>query len=905
MGSLNTWWLRRFGYVLAGALIFACYLTLVFASATPVSGSAPAWAQPSVMAIKRFSQTPPAQTTPVLLNNMDCSLVEYRLAASNAMQSSCFTPTAWGIMDSDSGHMIFNGTDEAVPMLSASPHQILVPWPEARDMIALDPVSTGGARISLYKNPLLSARDERNLLFQITAKQLTAAPELNLVDPVGQPLIINPQSLSFSDGGSWLMAETMNRSFVRINLATLDLKAFAPSYGTNGSPALLSSQVAISANGHYAAIYNKAVDEFKVYDLTTCPGRSVSLIPDQCLSFDYRPFVASQIKGLRSITRVRFLNDGLISFVTSSSDPEQDGIYELAPTAGITSLIDYLGMGDSFTSGEGAFDYISGTDSASNSCHLSIHSYPLLLTEDIFNIHSGHSVACSGATMHDITNTNSTYKGQVKDVADFGTLESPQTNLLNSVMTNFAPGYVAQQRFVNQYQPAVMTVSIGGNDVGFGDILETCVTAHLSRHHSDNDCFNSYEDRTEIKNLVDRTQPRWTALYKQLQAANPGKKLYAIGYPDIANDQGSCGLNVNLSRSELELARELTDYINQTISKAAVKAGVMYVDISQALVGHRLCEANTASIAVNGVTAGNDAGPLGTKVFGKESYHPNALGQYLIEQTILQKTHNLTALPPIALPRTSDLVKGPKTGRAINSRVPLSLTDRTATRGQKLTLKVSGVVGGLKPKTTYQVRIDGPAGLPVGSGTTDDNGDLDTIITIPAGTEPGGHTIDVTGENQAGQSTDVTQPIYVTDNPVNTSPIMAPINSTPTSVNNTSTDSPASTTPSDSSSELIVPANRVSSSKNFDASNSIQPASRLYNQTSRPSPLISSGQKMPEASKHALAKLPAKARQTIPKLKFFPWLILPILFWLVFMITIILIQVLGRRRSRPAYAVNA
>src|SRR6185437_3010028 len=109
--------------------------------------------------------------------------------------------------------------------------------------------------------------------------------------------------------------------------------------------------------------------------------------------------------GLQSVRHVRFLNDGLLSFeaVTSGGG---SGSYVLAPTDGITSLTDYIGLGDSYTSGEGAFDYLEGTDTADDMCHLSARSYPLLLTHDLFSAAGGHSVACSGAVISDVGNTS-------------------------------------------------------------------------------------------------------------------------------------------------------------------------------------------------------------------------------------------------------------------------------------------------------------------------------------------------------------------------------------------------------------------------------------------------------------------------------------------------------------------
>jgi lysophospholipase L1-like esterase len=356
------------------------------------------------------------------------------------------------------------------------------------------------------------------------------------------------------------------------------------------------------------------------------------------------------------------------------------------------------------------------------------------------------------------------YRGQVKDGPSFKQLQQEQPALLNSVMANFAPGYVAQQRFIGQYQPKVTTVSVGGNDIGFGDILEICVAPHLSRHLSDNECFNTYEDRVEVINLINRTIPKWVKLYRQLSAVSPSTRMYVIGYPQIIDDKGSCGLNVHLNQSEREFAVELVNYLNEAISQAAAKTGAAYADISQALAGHRLCETANYNIAVNGLTAGRDAGILGLKVFGKESYHPNALGQLLIEQAILQKTRNLT-VGGSAVALTADqkkLLAAPKTGRQIVNRQPAkAITPKIVNRRQATPVKIKGITAGLKPKTVYTIRLDGSNGRIIGSVKSDDKSDVDGSVEIPENIDSGGHTIDIVGDNQAGDPVDVTQPIYV------------------------------------------------------------------------------------------------------------------------------------------------
>lgn len=795
----SKWFAKRLAYLAMAAVLFGCALSAVLVSADGPggggrTGSGPDWIAPSAMAVRRIGPPDTRQDTPGLFSNIDCTPVTYRLVAGRDMQEGCFTGTAFGMMDIDSSTIIFNGTDEGLPIRPYTAHQILVPWPAAGDMLALNPLSTGGTLVGLYKDPVKAMRDRRNAEGALEGKDLAAAPDLILKDDTGRPLVINPQTLAFSRGGGWLAAETLEGSFVRVDLGRLAAQPFAPAYGSTGSPALLRSQAAVSEDGRLIAIANDYAGAFKLYGLEDCdpPSRDsvLGLPPEHCASYDYRAFVKSKIPGLRSIGRLRFVNDGLLSFEAVSSDSAFSGTYELAPAAAITALTDYIGLGDSYTSGEGAFDYLSGTDTPDNTCHQSVNSYPLLLARDLFGAAGGHSAACSGAVIDDIGSTDGNYKGQVKDGLDLDELRRDHPQSLESIETGFLPGYIAQQRFISRWQPRIATVSIAGNDIGFGDILSNCVAPHLGLGRGTNTCYSTYEERLEVKNLIDRTVPRWEALFSQLKSEAPGMRLYVLGYPQIALSSGNCGTNVRLDRKELEFAAATVDYIDQDVREAAAESGAAYVDISRALYGHRLCEAKGYAVAMNGLTAGNDFGVAGLGLLGRESYHPNALGQELIEQSILRQTGDLGLTEPDAagspeqagdsggtVTTGAALLDAPASGRTVYVLVPDDdMTVSSAARGGGIHIRADAGKDGLRPDASYTVRLDGPSGTMLGTVDSDASGGVDGDVAVPAEAAPGGHRIDLVGPNQDGAPVDVTRPLYIMDDRVvMAAPGLAPI----------------------------------------------------------------------------------------------------------------------------------
>ncbi|HVV25541.1 MAG TPA: SGNH/GDSL hydrolase family protein [Candidatus Saccharimonadales bacterium] len=739
-------------------LIGAAFWAKVFAT------TAYGWTVPSSTAVRRVSDMSTTQDQPNFMVNLDCTALTYRLTNSSTMQNGCFTPTAFGMLDGDNETVIYNGTDEGVRLESSTPDEILEPWPNALSLVAFEPISTGGAYIGLFKN-LPAVRQNRNAAGEVISEQITGRPDLFLDDPAGQHLVVNAQTAAFSADGSWLVVEDYNNSFVRINLASLSVTAFTTAFN---NPIVQTSQVAVSDDGRFVAIENGVNDTFKVYDLSTCNGVQHDLAAQSCASYDYWPSVYQQIGGLRYIRRVRFLNDDVLSFEAGADAAGASGTYELSPIGDLRSLTGYLGLGDSYTSGEGAFDYVAGTDTDDNKCHLSVHSYPLLLTRDLFGGADGHSVACSGAVINDVGSGSGGYRGQVRGGLSYEELAGEGE--VDGILADFSPGSLSQRRFVQHYQPRIASVSIGGNDIGFGDILQNCVEPHLTLKPDGQNCYNTYESREEILQLIDRTVPRWISLYKQLLGDDPAGRLYAIGYPSIAYSDGKCGLNVHLSKSEIEFSNQLIDYLNGDIRRAAQAAGVEYVDISQALDGHRLCEAAGYDIAVNGLTAGNDIGLAGIKVLGHESYHPNALGQQLIEQAILKQTDNLSVAADDsgepAAPDSQALLAAPKSGAPIYTLLPDDqLTAASLQAGSKAQVKVDGVSAGLEANSSYAVRLGGPSGSVLATVSSDDQGNIEADFTVPAEAAAGGTTLDVTGSGQIGEPLDITQPVYITASP--------------------------------------------------------------------------------------------------------------------------------------------
>ncbi len=697
----------------------------------------------------------------------DCTPLSYRMIddLSKTMHEGCFVTAAFGMLDPDRGVAIFNGTDEAEEIRYGGSTAALNVLPYSASVARFGGFPGQGAYMYLYTYFPSNITDSRDI-FLHRYKDIAGTPNYTVPGPDGQPLAVNPQAFAYAARGQWLVTEAPGHSLVRINLATYSVLPFGGTYTVPAQPyASHSASMAITQDGRYAAAVSTEFTTFKVYDLKTCGVTSATdgLAPQNCQAHDYWNYVRSQVSGtLQSISQLRFVTDGVLSFTATTNLGTES--YELSPDGTIGSLIPYLGLGDSFASGQGAWNYLPGTDTSVNHCHLSAHSYPLRLNADLFGS-SGHSVACSGATTHDVGNMAAGYTGQASDQRSAAEREADGSEV--SLLHDFSPGYLAQQQFVESYQPGFISLQIGGNDVGFGAMLLRCMSPRSSlKSPNPNNCYSDYEDRLEVEQSINRTYPQLVALYQQLRRASPRSRIYIIGYPQIIAGNASCGLNVHVTFGDIEFARDATNYLNSVLQKAAKAAGVTFVDISTALAGHELCGSSVP--AVNGITAGNDA--LG--LLGQESFHPNALGHELIAQAILLATKNFkTTAAPVPDPiepspsttATDPLLQAPHSGRSVRTvtREKTTVTRHVA-KGSSVTLKATGVTHGIKPNTAYTVKL---GSVVIGTTTSDGQGNVQTTVTIPVNTSPGTQPISIEGPGQNNDPISVVDDTHIDDTP--------------------------------------------------------------------------------------------------------------------------------------------
>ncbi|MBA2649881.1 MAG: SGNH/GDSL hydrolase family protein [Legionella sp.] len=597
---------------------------------------------------------------------------------------------------------------------------------------------------------------------------LSTTDSFTLVSPSNTNIVLAPGSeMNYSDNGKWATAVTTNYAMFRINLETKQILNFgAPQASSGGWNPFMKTSV--TDDGRYAVVTvtNSTGNQWmRVYDLNNCQDTEhsyLSLSHANCQYRDLESIVESFITGYNRYTMAEFAdNERLVFYHYNAIAPITYKKYMIkAPNSGANGMR-YLALGDSFSSGEGAYSYEALTDiPGTNSCHLSTVSYPYLINNRLAP-DSFRSIACSGAKVVNVVGGNG-MSDDKKDTYRDNQYFIPKN--ADPLIYYGIAGYFKQIEYVSKDKPNVVTITITGNDIGFKDKLLNCVNPGT--------CYHTYEQRYELAKEINNVFYKAVSTFRRIKSASlPEAKIYAVGYPLIAYPEGECGYNVKLNQDELLLANKIINRLNLVIKQAADNAGVKYLDVENALEGSRFCESNiSGNTAINGVTFGNDTPIPGMGIFGNESYHPNQLGHRKLRDTILAQSNNLTVTTPApdssktipaitnAIPLLNDI---PPSNNPIRESTNLPILEQPVIfHNQTVSSNINGLKYNLKTGTQYQVWLNSTP-VQLGTFVTSDTGNLNIESTIPNNIPAGFHTLRIYGTDINNQSIDLYQTVYV------------------------------------------------------------------------------------------------------------------------------------------------
>lgn len=227
----------------------------------------------------------------------------------------------------------------------------------------------------------------------------------------------------------------------------------------------------------------------------------------------------------------------------------------------------YVAMGDSYASGTGTRNYYD------EGCQRSDQAYAFEVAAE--RGHQLEHVACSGARIPDV--------------------RANQLGALSSATT-------------------FVTLSVGGNDAGFADVITQCAKPWPTTCGGKIDSANAF--------IRDRLPGQLDSLYDEVRQRAPNATVVIIGYPRLFNGE-ECNFLARISSGEQAALNKTADLLATTISAAARRHGFDFIDPRAAFDGHAVCD-NVEW--VNGLS-----NPIG------ESYHPNASGHDAFADLILAR----------------------------------------------------------------------------------------------------------------------------------------------------------------------------------------------------------------------------------------------------------------------------
>ena len=150
----------------------------------------------------------------------------------------------------------------------------------------------------------------------------------------------------------------------------------------------------------------------------------------------------------------------------------------------------------------------------------------------------------------------------------------------------------------------LVTVGIGGNDVGFAKIVLTC------SFHGTRTCVRAIE-RAEAS--ARETLPgRLDRVYEEIKRRSPGARVVVLGYPRLFGEPRVCDVAPGFNATEQRRVNGGADALAGVIRARARAHGFRFVDPRRAFRAHGICDADAW---INGV----EDGPV-------EAYHPNRRG---------------------------------------------------------------------------------------------------------------------------------------------------------------------------------------------------------------------------------------------------------------------------------------
>jgi lysophospholipase L1-like esterase len=246
----------------------------------------------------------------------------------------------------------------------------------------------------------------------------------------------------------------------------------------------------------------------------------------------------------------------------------------------------YVALGDSFTSGPLVLPH--DTTWVPEDCGQSTRNYPHLAAAAI-GATRFVDVSCGSATIDDL------YEPQTG--LPLGGTNAPQLDALGPDVD-------------------VVTLGIGGNDVGFVGLALDCVRLLGPPHEQPCTPDHRTADRDRVSERIAATAPELGQALDDIHAAAPSAEVFVVSYPTSLPDDGvACWPYLPILPEDMPYLVEKFKEMNAMLAEQAALHDATYVDVYTPSIGHDACRPPGVAW-VNGMVVVPPSYPA----------HPNELG---------------------------------------------------------------------------------------------------------------------------------------------------------------------------------------------------------------------------------------------------------------------------------------
>lgn len=261
-----------------------------------------------------------------------------------------------------------------------------------------------------------------------------------------------------------------------------------------------------------------------------------------------------------------------------------------ANAAGAASTGTYVSLGDSYVSGPLIPNQVN------LGCLRSNHNYPSLVAT-AQGIPAFVDASCGGATTADMTQSQA--DGPI-------VVNGPQLNAAGA-------------------DDSLVTLGIGGNDIGFVDIIATCAGESLTNPFG-SPCTAHYTSggTDQLAAAINATAPKVAAVLQAVHRRAPQAKVLVVGYPDILPEHSDgCWPLEPIAYGDVSYLRATEKRLNSMLAGAAAANNAQYVDTYTPTIGHDICQA-PGTKWIEGLVPTAPAAP----------FHPNAQGEAAMARAV-------------------------------------------------------------------------------------------------------------------------------------------------------------------------------------------------------------------------------------------------------------------------------